>query len=432
VLPNDARREGPSRSRRARRRTDLGAPERLEGRELLAFSPLGMSTPDLTISSATAGPVATYGGNLGLQIDVSNLGASSIIEPLSIAPGAPSFADAPASTVGVFLSRSPRFGPGAFPIAAVPIPAIRQNSIVRVDTTISLPFQPPGFPGSGGTVYLFLRANIDNQVEDLNPANNTTGGIPVTIEAPLPDLQAIALDVPPVMQPGDTIAPEIKVANFGTVDTGLQGPVTVDLVASTDTNFGPGDQVLETFTIDNIPPLSIVPFSGSLLGDVNINDPANVRTVAGAPVTLPAGPPTYFLGVIVDPNRTIRQIHEIGEPPTSALSPVRPVGPPIAGLIPAGQLQAAAPSQNVFPTPAFGPLQTFASLRNQFLTTGSLPTTTTTTAADQGPIPIVVQSQSLPLPPRFSRARPAAALPQQPHPLRLTRVQPQANKRNSY
>ena len=409
MLPIVARRLGRSPSRRAPRRPELGAPERLERRDLLAFSPLGVSLPDLAIS-AQAAPVATYGGPLALQIDLSNLGASSLIEPLNLAPGSPSFADAPASTIGVFLSDSPRFGAPAFPIAAIPAPALRQNSVERIDTTITLPpFQPPGFPGNGGTVFLFLKANISNTVADTDQTNNITPAIPVKLEAPLPDLLSTGLDVPPVMQPGDTIAPVIKVTNFGTVDTAQQGPVLVALVASTTPNFGPGSQVLETFTDPNIPPLADVPFREGVPGLVTINDPVNVVTLTGAPVTLPKAPATYFLGVIVDPLNTIRELHEIGRGPSSALFPVRQVGPPIPGLIPAGVLQAPAPATNLFPVPAFGPLQIFAT-RNQFTTTTGGGTTTTTAAVPT----VVVQSQAIPLPPRFNRFLAPPRAPRRP------------------
>ena len=42
----------PAQGRRARRRTTLAAPERLESRELMAFNPLGFSLPDLTITGS--------------------------------------------------------------------------------------------------------------------------------------------------------------------------------------------------------------------------------------------------------------------------------------------------------------------------------------------------------------------------------------------
>src|SRR5260370_34708838 len=105
-------------ARRAKRRTDLAAPGRLEERELLSFSPLGFSLPDLTISGE-AGPRAAWGGRLDVSIFLQNIGASTITEPMSQAPateppitgslyGSSSTSDAPDSSIAVLLARSPK------------------------------------------------------------------------------------------------------------------------------------------------------------------------------------------------------------------------------------------------------------------------------------------------------------------------------------
>src|SRR5438105_4542509 len=85
VFAHDAR--WARRAERVRRRPDRIAPERLEGRELLSYSPLGFSLPDLTVTGRAA-PIAAYGGPLAVEVDVRNLGASSLIEPLNLEPGA--------------------------------------------------------------------------------------------------------------------------------------------------------------------------------------------------------------------------------------------------------------------------------------------------------------------------------------------------------
>ncbi len=71
--------------RRTRRRKQLAAPEVLEGRELLSYTSLGYSLPDLTISGI-GGPAAAWGGSYQLTVLVKNTGASTIIEPLSLVP----------------------------------------------------------------------------------------------------------------------------------------------------------------------------------------------------------------------------------------------------------------------------------------------------------------------------------------------------------
>ena len=76
---------------------------------------------------------------------------------------------------------------------------------------------------------------------------------PITITNPLPDLQVAGLDVPGTLQPGDVISPTIRIVNLGSANPDLQGPVTVDLIASVNTTFGPGDAVVGTFTITSLP-----------------------------------------------------------------------------------------------------------------------------------------------------------------------------------
>src|SRR5438128_5609378 len=61
VFPWESRRT--RRSGRDRRRPDLAALESLEGRELLAFSPLGFSLPELSIRGFAA-PAASWGGQV--------------------------------------------------------------------------------------------------------------------------------------------------------------------------------------------------------------------------------------------------------------------------------------------------------------------------------------------------------------------------------
>ena len=106
-----------------------------------------------------------------------------------------------------------------------------------------MPTQPAGFPGDGGKIYLVLVANSSGTVPKSDATNNATKPIPVLIEAPLPELAVVGLDVPPVMQPGDTIQPNIRIANLGPADTNLQGPVQIALVASVTPNFTAGSSM---------------------------------------------------------------------------------------------------------------------------------------------------------------------------------------------
>jgi hypothetical protein len=345
---------------RTRRRPALAVPERLEGRTLLAYTPLGSSLPDLTVRGATP-PVAAYSGNIGVAVDLSNLGASSMTEPMALFPGAPSTADAGPSAVGVYLSTDPHKLDlnRAIRIGQIDAPTVRQNSTLNLKQVLPMPeTQPAGFPGNGGLLYVWFRADDLDQVNDMDRTNNVAlGAQPVQLAAPLPELAIVGFEAPPGLSPGDTINPTFQIANFGTVDTAPQGDVLVYLVASTDTTFGPDDLVLASYSITNVPPLALAPsFGTSVLGDATLDLPPNVLTIGGQDVALPEAPNTYFIGLIADPLRTIRQISDLTGPRSDALSEVRQVGPPIEGLPPAGQVQAPAPSTNVFPTPAYGPI----------------------------------------------------------------------------
>ncbi|MDB5351918.1 MAG: hypothetical protein JWN86_3165 [Planctomycetota bacterium] len=352
----------PSRETTAPRRrlASISGVEALETRQLLAYSPIG-SLPDLTVTGQ-AGATITYGGPLTVTVDVRNLGANSLTEPLALEPNAPSTADSAPSHVGVYLLRTAHTKPGgagSVLVGEIATPTVLQNSLVRLTQTFTLPSRPPRFPGSGGTIFVGFRADDLRETRDLDRTNNVGNKASVIVNAALPDLAAVAIDVPPAMQPGDTIAPSIKIANFGTVDTATQGPVTVLLVASTDTNFGPNDVILGRYVITDLPGLSQAPASRTVLGDVNIDDAPNIVTLETTAtgsniVILPPGQ-SFFIGVIVDPLNQIRELHEIGTGPNSALQLVRRVTA-IPGLPPAGVLSAASPIENQFPFPAFAPL----------------------------------------------------------------------------
>jgi hypothetical protein len=343
------------RNGRAGRQPVLGTLERLEGRELLAFTPLGYSLPDLTVSGYTS-TAAAWGGPMTVTLNVRNLGASTFPEPTAMAPGAVSRADSVPTTVAVILSRGPHvtFG-NSFTAANITVPAVTQNNLTRLTQTITLPAQPSGFPGDGGKLYVSFKINPTGTVSEADYTNNfSRSSHPVLIEAPLPELVVTGFDVPPVMQPGDTIAPTIRVSNLGPGSTGSQGPLTVALVASTNKQFTSGSSIIATYTVANIPGSAAVSTGSQIFGDTNLNPQANTVTINGAPVTLPVSPTVYFIGVVVDPNHTIKQISGIGGVTTSSnsLSLPQQVGPPIKNLPPAGVLYAGGGASNLpFPYP---------------------------------------------------------------------------------
>jgi hypothetical protein len=353
VLPWESRRK--RRNGRAGLQPGGQSLEQLEARELLAYTPLGFSLPDLTVSGY-ASTVAAWGGPLTVTVNVRNLGASTLPEPTNLQPGAFGNADAAPSSVAVLVSRSPHAtARNSVLVGSIATPAINQNDLVQLTQTLTLPAQPAHFPGDGGKVFVHFVVNPGGKtVNESDYTNNTArSSLPVQIEVPLPDLVETAIDVPPVMQPGDTIQPTIRIANIGPASTSAQGPVTVVLVASTTRKFTSGSSILSTYTVANIPGTSQVSSDAQIVGDTNLNPQNNVVTITGAPVTLPTSPKVYFIGVVIDPNHAIQQIRSVGAgASTNALSLPQQVGPPITGLPPAGVVFPGGGANNLpFPYP---------------------------------------------------------------------------------
>lgn len=334
---------------RSRRRVGLGVVEALEQRLVMSYSPLGYSLPDLSVIGF-AGPSAAYGGQIGVTAQVTNLGASSIIEPLNQAPGSPSSADAGPSTVNVYLSPTPKLANNSILIGQLAIPSISQNNTIQVSATLTLPASPSRYPAIGHNAFIIFVADSTQAVREIDETNNSAKPVPVKITPNLPDLKTYALDVPPTIQPGDTIQPNIRIANVGSADTSPQGPVTVLLVASLDKSFGTGASVIGRYTIDNIPASALTPTKNFVLGDVNLDPPPYIRTISGAIATVPTQPGKYYIGVVIDPNNTIRELSEYGKPGSAHTTLNFPqVVKTVPGLPPAGVI--STPVIAAFPFP---------------------------------------------------------------------------------
>ena len=292
----------------------------------LAFSALGFSLPELTITGE-AGPRAAWGGPLDVSALYQNIGTSTMTEPLSQAPatqpptpGSPygnvSTADAPDTMVTVFATRTPKTLTGAIDLGEIEAPPLSQNSVEQLTAEMTLPARPAGFPGPGGTIYLWFEANSSNSSLETTHKYNLSKPVAVKLtRGPLPELRAISLGVPSTLSPGDTITPQIQIENFGTADPDLQGPVTVDLVASVTKSFTLGSSIVASYTIDSIPAVSQTPTSGNYLTFAQqiVNQPNNVVTIIGSPVTLPTSPAKYYLGVVVGSDRSHRSAQRAQE-----------------------------------------------------------------------------------------------------------------------
>ena len=360
--------------RRARRRTDLASLEQLEGRQLLSYSSLGYSLPDLKISGL-AGPVASWGSTYQVTVVLQNTGASTIIEPLSLVPASevtvvndslvppyyvPSSADAAASQVGIYLAPRPHSLAGAIEVGTATAQALSQNDIERFNVSLTLPQQPAGFRAAG-VYYIRLVANQTQSVLESSFSNNVSAPIPVRfISQALPQLQATALDLPDALQPGDTVVPTFQITNLGTANTDTQ--VQVALVASVTPDFNLGSSIVALYTLPAIPGQSSAPVKnsarhharlyGSTIYNNNVTSAQNVETFTGAAVTLPTSPSTYYLGLVIDPNNTIKQLSL----PANRLELIRTVGPATSGLPPAGVVSTPLSPVPQFPNPPDGVL----------------------------------------------------------------------------
>jgi hypothetical protein len=331
--------------RRARRRTNLAALERLESRELMAFSPLGFSLPDLTINGS-AGSTASWGGTLGILANVVNQGSSTITNPIAQAPGDLSTADAPASTVAVVITPRPRSMAHAVTIGTFTAPPVTQNSIEQIQEAFTLPARPPGFSPSG-KFYVHLIVNSTSAVLESDRSNNVSEPIPVRIVGrALPSLVVSGLNIPANLRPGDTISPTITITNNGTAPA---GPVEVALVASTTPDFNIGSSIVALYQIQSIIPPASAVAPGTLLAAFSqtASPLSNSVTFTGPLVTLPVSPARYYLGVVIDPFGKLTQLR----PSSSKLSQLRVVEE-TPGLPPAGVV--STPNSNAFPLPPSG------------------------------------------------------------------------------
>ncbi len=297
----------------------------------MAYSAFGYSLPQLSVTGY--GPqTASYGGLATVDVTVQNLGASTLVEPTNLQPGAISNADSAPTTVQVYAATRPNATTGAVLVDTIQIPIVRQNSTYETISTFVVPPRGPGFPGVGGKVYLtFVVNNTQSILQASNQGNIYRDPTPVRITDALPNLRVVGFDVPRPLQPGDVIAPTVRIANFGSANPASQGPVVVDLVASLDKNFGPGTSIVASYTIASLPGLSQVPTQGSLANDVNVIPPPNVNTTTLAPFKLPTTPGFYYLGIKIDPFHRINQTYA----PYPALSTPVPVGPAQLFLPPA-------------------------------------------------------------------------------------------------
>ncbi len=164
-------------------------------------------------------------------------------------PARPSAGTAQSASI---LTPRPHSLVGAIAIGTPSAPALEQNNVEQITASITLPAASGRLPVHGDLSTSGCVANDDRHpVLESNFANNierrrSRCG---SSRRRLPELRATALDVPAVMQPGDTIAPTFQITNLGTASTDTPGPVQVALVASVTPDFNLGSSIVALYTL---------------------------------------------------------------------------------------------------------------------------------------------------------------------------------------
>ncbi|MGB0067464.1 MAG: hypothetical protein WBQ11_05400, partial [Isosphaeraceae bacterium] len=90
---------------------------------------------------------------------------------------------------------------------------------------------------------------------------------------------------------------------------------------------------------------------GSTIYNNNVTPAQNVETyTATMPATLPTSPSKYYLGLVIDPNNTLKQLSL----PANRLELIRTVGPATSGLPPAGVVSTPLSPLPQVPNPPYG------------------------------------------------------------------------------
>jgi hypothetical protein len=271
----------------------------------------------------------------------------------------PSQSDAVDSAIGVYLVPAGRSLARGVKIASIDAPDILQNSLDDYMAEVTLPSQPAGFPASGNYT-IRLVANENRNVVESNYRNNISAPLNLRIfNTPATSaLRAVTLDLPQGLQPGDTVAPYIQIANLGTAGIPSDTDVEVALVASTTPDFNVGSSIISVYNVSSgVPGTNSTPmpnsrrFRRAVAADIktNIVTPNNVATIRGGNATLPASPGTYYVGVVIDPYNKL----DLPNQPENRLELARLVQlGGSGGLDPSGVVSAA--KTEAFPNPPDG------------------------------------------------------------------------------
>ena len=165
MLPSDSRSLRPE--RRARRRTSLAAPERLESRELMAFSPLGFSLPDLSITGS-AGTARRLGRDARRHRHGAQHGDQHDHQPDRAGARERHHGRRPRVDGRRRDHPARRIRGRAVTIGTFQAPPVPQNSLEQIAESFTLPARPAGFAGGGGKFFVHLIVNSNSKILEAN------------------------------------------------------------------------------------------------------------------------------------------------------------------------------------------------------------------------------------------------------------------------
>lgn len=241
--------------------------------------PLTLIPPNVLVvwDSIAAGPVGFHGAPYPVELELVNLGGAL----------AANF------SVCIYLSPAANLDVGTNPreIYRSPLFTLRsgQSERLRVEPVVPADVPP-------GNYFLGFRADCTNVLTESDEADNVafrtrTDGTPLTtlVRAPAPNLEPVALMVPPASSAGAGASVAVQVANDGVLDA----DVHLRFVLASGSSIEPTDPVL----FETSAPVTVV---------------AGAEPLFSYDLTLPPSVPSgvYWLAVVVDPQDLVDEVYE--------------------------------------------------------------------------------------------------------------------------
>ena len=175
-------------------------------------SQITITAPDLQVAQVSLPEQITSGYPLNLSYSVSNEGEGAILNR--------------SVTDKIFVSVSGTMSD------AIMIDSIRRNVSLPAGQSMTVmrnEVVPAGLTDE--TYHLLIVTDFDNDINESNEGNNTYSYYPMAVfHQPLPDLQPVSLNLPSVIQAGESINVNFDITNIGDMDL-LNSNCTCDVYA---------------------------------------------------------------------------------------------------------------------------------------------------------------------------------------------------------